>query len=531
MIKNQKLNNKKSGIITPIKESEYINTIISKNIINNFNFKFFNFNKIVPTTDYNLKTLIRKINYICLSKSNFIKLNKESYLDLFLNLALFLLEFKTNIKVQKKLLLNNYILLLHKIFLNKKLSIRDISILIKFLTYSSTYRRKEISANNINLLEKLTGSRIKSFETIKLVIDIIKILNIPMVTIEFCEFLNAHFLVNKYNIFFLTETTDLLELLFLNDQNDFVLDCLSKIYSFRTNKSFLNLFFEKIKDVYKERRDKNITKENETEMNNSLMTLLNNINRSILYIKSIKQNEENKDKEDSYFPEKGFIFSNNKNNGLSLDKIIVRNSLTIVFSFNYSPYEQQNPNTNQTEIEYPIIFACSNSNLKDSIYFYIKDNIFYYKQIKSNKLYPICNIKKNQTYLCYYSIKEHENFVLAIKSDNFEFEVTDTYKDFLKKNLVIHVGRYNRQNFEGYMGPILVFKEYFDNEYKNYIFSLKGCYDRILYFYDYNTSEVDKYDKYYNYIINDGNVSNCLEIKEENKKYFDIKKSKQDKKK
>ena len=530
MIKNQKLNNKKSGIITPIKESEYINTIISKNIINNFNFKFFNFNKIVPTTDYNLKTLIRKINYICLSKSNFIKLNKESYLDLFLNLALFLLEFKTNIKVQKKLLLNNYILLLHKIFLNKKLSIRDISILIKFLTYSSTYRRKEISANNINLLEKLTGSRIKSFETIKLVIDIIKILNIPMVTIEFCEFLNAHFLMNKYNIFFLTETTDLLELLFLNDQNDFVLDCLSKIYSFRTNKSFLNLFFEKIKDVYKERRDKNITKENETEMNNSLMTLLNNINRSILYIKSIKQNEENKDKEDSYFPEKGFIFSNNKNNGLSLDKIIVRNSLTIVFSFNYSPYEQQNPNINQTEIEYPIIFACSNSNLKDSIYFYIKDNIFYYKQIKSNKLYPICNIKKNQTYLCYYSIKEHENFVLAIKSDNFEFEVTDTYKDFLKKNLVIHVGRYNRQNFEGYMGPILVFKEYFDNEYKNYIFSLKGCYDRILYFYDYNTSEVDKFDKYYNYIINDGNVSNCLEIKEENKKHFDIKKAKQDKK-
>ena len=45
-------------------------------------------------------------------------------------------------------------------------------------------------------------------------------------------------------------------------------------------------------------------KENENEMNNSFMNLLYNLNRSILFIQSIKQNEDNKHKEDSYFPEK-----------------------------------------------------------------------------------------------------------------------------------------------------------------------------------------------------------------------------------
>jgi hypothetical protein len=109
-----------------------------------------------------------------------------------------------------------------------------------------------------------------------------------MITLEFCEFLNAQFLINKTNILILTENTDLLELLFLNDQNVFVLDFLSKIYSFRSDKRFLELFIEKIKNIYKERRDKNIAKENEVEMNNSLNNLLSNLNRSILFIQSLK---------------------------------------------------------------------------------------------------------------------------------------------------------------------------------------------------------------------------------------------------
>jgi hypothetical protein len=520
---SKNINEELAQVCDPIKASEYINTIISKNIIDNIKIPIFDLNKV----KYNLKHVMRKMRYICSSQLNYKQLQKDNYLYLFLNLSLYLLEYKTNIKQQKEILLNNYVILLNKIFLIKKIGIRDISILIKFLTYSSIYNRNEINNNNINVLEKLTGNRIKSYERIQFVIDIIKKLNIPMLSIEFCEFLNAQFLMNKYNTYLLAKKTDLLELIFLKDQNDYVLDCISKIYSFRSNKSFLELFIEKIKDVYKERRDKNMNNKNETEMNNFLLNLLYNINRSILFIKSIKQNEENKTKEDSYFPEHGFLFINDKKNGLYLEKIIVRNSLTIVFSFNFVPKDKSD--TSKNDIEYPIIYANSNSE-DDSIYFYLKNDIFYYRQFKSKKPYSICNIKKKQTYLCYYSIKEHENFVLTIKSDNFEFEITDAYKGFLKKNLTMRIGRYSKQNFEGYMGPILIFKEYLDNEFKNYIFSLKGCYDRILYFYDYNTIESDKFDRYYNYIINDGDVSNCLGIKEENKKYYGNKKPKKDKK-
>ena len=284
----------KSVYIEPIKESEYINTIIKNNIMDKFEIPSFNYIK--SFSQSNLMHLLKKANYISSSKSNYKNLEKNSYLYLFIHLALNILEYKTKISDIKECLFNNYLLLLKKVYLNKKISIREISLLIKFITYSSIYKRKEINKDNINLLTKLSRNRIKSYETIKFTIDIIKLLNVPILTIEFCEFLNAHFLKEKYNLFLLTEKIDLLELLFLNDQNNYILDFLSEIYSFRSNKSFLDLFIEKIKYIYKVRRDKNIAKENENEMNNSFMSLLYNLNRSILFIQNIKQNEDIKHK-------------------------------------------------------------------------------------------------------------------------------------------------------------------------------------------------------------------------------------------
>ena len=514
-------NNLKRKSITPklindfITESEYINTIISHNIMENFNTSFFSFKKIFPKSKSNLFCFIRRMKFICSSKSNYKKLNKDSYLNLLLNLGLNVLEYKNDNQEIRINLLKNYVLLLNKMYLNEKIKLRDISIIIKFLAYSSVYRRKEINKDNVHLLKKLAGSQIKYYENIKLIIEIIKKLNIAMITLEFCEFLNAQFLINKTNILILTESTDLLELLYLNDQNVFVLDFLSKIYSFRSDKKFLELFIEKIKDIYKERRDKNITKENEIEMNNSLTNLLYNLNRSILFIQSLKQNEENKNKEDSFFPEKGFLFNNLKHNGLYVEKIIVQNCLTMVFSFCFSPKDK---NTHDNDIEYPIFIAFSDKGQNEAIYFYIKNDMFYYKQVKSNRLYPICEVKKNQTYLVYYSIKEHDSFVLKIRSDNFEpEEIKESYKQLLRKNLTMYIGRYNKHNFEGYIGPILIFKEELDDEIKNFIFLLKGYYDKILYFHEFNSFESDKYDKYINHILNDGNYNNYIqENKNEN---------------
>ena len=493
-----------------IGESTYINTIISYNILENFKIPSFSLKNIFPSNNTKLMYLMRKINYICISKSksNFKQLKNDNYLNLFLYFALYILEYKNNNKIIKDLLTRNYILLFNKVFINKKITLRDISIIIKFIAYSSIYNRNEININNINLLEKLSKNeiQIKNYENIKFIINIIKILNIPLVTIEFCEFLNAQFLMNKINILILTEKIDLLELLYLKDQNDYVLDFLSKVYSFRSDKSFLDLFITKIKEIYIERRDKNISKDDEKEMDISFNNLLYNLNRSILFIQSLKQNEENKNKEDSYFPEKGFIFTNHKTNGLFVEKIIVQNCLTIVFSFCFSPNEKK---SKDNENEYPILFAFSDKGPKDAIYFYIKKDLFYYKQLKSNKLFPVCEIKKNQTYLCYYSIKEHDSFVIKIRSDNFNpNEIRESYKPLLRKDLTMYIGKYNKQNFEGYLGPILLFKESLDEENKNFIFSLKGYYDKILYFHNYNSFEADKYDKYINYILNDGNYNN-----------------------
>ena len=516
--------------IESIKESEYVNLIIKNNIKDDFKISFLSLKKILPLSEPNIMHIIRKMNYISISKSNFRQLKKESYLNIFLLLALYKLEYKIKINRIKDLLLRNYILFLNKIYSNKKISINDISLLLKFLTFCSVYKRKEINNDNKSLLKNLSKSKIKYYEIIAFIIDIIKYFNIPTITIEFCEFLDEHFLSEKYNLYYLTEKPELLELLYLNDNNDFILNFISKIYSFRINKSFLNIFIEKIKTIYKERRDKNITKENEVEMNNSFSNLLYNLNRSVMFSQKIKQNEENKSKKDTYFPEKGFIFNNNKTNGLFIEKIIVQNALTIVFSFCLSP-ELINTNIKNNDIEYPIIFACSEKDQRDYFYFYIKNNCLFYNHSKESKNYNICNIKINQTYLCYYSIKEHDNLVLSIKSDDFEFEVWDVYKDFLRKNLSMRIGRYDKKNFEGYIGPILIFKEFFENEYKNYIFSFKGYYDKILYFHEYNTSEADKFDKYMNNILSDGNFTNYLEIKEENKKIIEKKEKKEKDKK
>ena len=137
-----------------IKESEYINTIISHNILENFKMSFFSFKKIYPKSKVNLLCFIRRMKYICASKSCYKSSKKDSYLNLLLNLGLNVLEFNNNNMKIKKELLKNYVLLFNKMYLNEKIKLRDISIIIKFLAYSSIYKRKEIDKDNIHLLKQ-----------------------------------------------------------------------------------------------------------------------------------------------------------------------------------------------------------------------------------------------------------------------------------------------------------------------------------------------------------------------------------------
>ena len=48
--------------------------------------------------------------------------------------------------------------------------------------------------------------------------------------------------------------------------------------------------------------------------------------------------------------------------------------------------------------------------------------------------------------------------------------------------------------FDGYIGPIIMFRNYFP-DLRKIVFGLKGSYEKILYFTEYNSKFIDKYDK------------------------------------
>ena len=64
--------------IESIKESEYVNLIIKNNIKDDFKISFLSLKKILPLSEPNIMHIIRKMNYISISKSNFRQLKKES---------------------------------------------------------------------------------------------------------------------------------------------------------------------------------------------------------------------------------------------------------------------------------------------------------------------------------------------------------------------------------------------------------------------------------------------------------------------
>ena len=111
--------------------------------------------------------------------------------------------------------------------------------------------------------------------------------------------------------------------------------------------------------------------------------------------------------------------------------------------------------------------------------------------------------------------------LLFIKDKNFfslkvfvkELEIYTQKNKFtseLKKNMDINIGKLNQLNFEGYIGPILIFKKYFE-EIPRIFLDLKGSYEKALfYFRDYDTSSVDIYIKKENYIENKEDLSKFL---------------------
>ena len=208
--------------------------------------------------------------------------------------------------------------------------------------------------------------------------------------------------------------------------------------------------------------------------------------------------------------------NNDKFNGIYINDITIQTSFSIIFSFCFSPNKT---NKNKKDVkEYPIIHLCENN--KNELYFFIKDGALLYKNFCSDKKIKIFDIIENQTYLCFFSVKEKENYIIQIVSKEL-YSVKNKLQLSLKKmNTTLHIGKMGLQNFEGFMGPVIIFRKFLE-EIPKYFFPFIGEYENAAFFHDYNTNEVDIYEN----IMNNepdkfSELKKSLQAKEEFSKYI-----------
>ena len=470
-----------------ISETDYINIIIINNIDENSIFTAFNLNKLVNSIkEDNFKNLLLSMHYLCNSNQLFNKIKGTEYLSAIFHILLFILEAdEEKLKNQKKIFLDDIKLLIEKLFLSKKLTDKDILLLLKFISFTSIHERKEITQQSLDLLMNLSNSQIKYYNKFEFIFELIKKINNPKITYEFCLFLQKYIFRNKDNYYLFIEKVDLLNFLFLKDEDNKIMNFLSEIYSFKFNKDFMNIFLNEIKEIYDIKNK-----------NTNSIEILSKLDKSISFISELKKIEDSKYEKDPFLLPKSFMCSNNKLNGISVNNIQFQTSFTVIFSFCLSPYKtKKNKKENK---EYPIInFIESEKGDKNGLSVFIKDNSLYFKNFYNDKNVKICNVLENQTYLCFYAVKEKENFIFQATNKE-PFIHKNKFPFLLKKNnILLQIGKFNQNNFEGYIGPVLIFRKYFEDIPK-YFFPFKGLYERALYYHDYNTNEIEIYEKMIN---------------------------------
>ena len=491
-----------------ISQSQFINLILSKISINTgCEIE----NSILEKKLYLYKSkffskIFYKINYLSKTTNKYKKLiNQKSNLSIFLYSLLFLFEQNKQLKNQIDIFLDHYLLILNKIYKEKIINDSTLLLIIKFIIYLSIFERNEFTSNIIP-----NRKIIKNYSIFKFSINIIKKINEINITKEFIEFLNDDIIKYKPNLFILTKKTDILELIYLDDKKDFIIEFLSKIYSFKYSKSFLDIFIKKIIDVYDIKNNDKKTIE-----------ILKYLNRDLTLLSTMQNIEIKKYKEDPFLISNGFVINkNSETNNIILKNIIVNENFSIIFSFCYSPNENENnksvdksinkgkSNKNERkENGIPIIQLIKEEqgyNEKSGFCFYIRDGKLYHRIFNTDNDIELCEIINNKTYLCIYSIKEHDSFWISIQnvsSSNSklpELFEKQRYPHLLKNKLKLQIGKFFNQSnpaFEGYIGPILLFNYCIPLEYRKYIFGLKGSYEKMIYFDEYNSNFINKYDK------------------------------------
>jgi hypothetical protein len=173
-----------------ISETEYLNKIFINNIDKDVSFISFSLKKLVNSLkEENYKNILISMHYLCNSKELFNDMKGDQYFGSILYIILFILEAdEAKLKNQRNLFLNDIILLIEKLFLSKIFDEKDLMNLIKFISFTSIYDRREINQENLELLNHLSNCRIRNYERFKLVLELLKRINCPKFTMTFVHF-------------------------------------------------------------------------------------------------------------------------------------------------------------------------------------------------------------------------------------------------------------------------------------------------------------------------------------------------------
>ena len=412
--------------------------------------------------------------------------NNNILLSLLIQLLLFIEKGNKNFKANNKLFLNKYMMLLNKMYKEKKIDKESILIIIEFIVLLSTYENMDIKddKNHINKIRK-------NYNIFKYSIDIVININESEITLEYLKFINNNIIKYKSNKYIIAEHMDLLRLINYSNNQTYIIDYIAKIYSFKYSKSFLDVFMKQIKDSYDiKNKDK------------SSINIINLLKNDLYLLKMMQEAEIKKYKEDSYILSKGFVINNNSEKiSIVVKDINIKEQFSIIFSFCYAPDED-----NFSDAKISIVDIIKENATPDEVSglsFFISNKCLYHRKYNSKDEIKICDIVNNVTYMCYYDILEKGHFSINVKSSKDNKNGSIIIKEpiqLLIKNakLKLQIGQFFHQsnsNFDGYIGPIIIFNTCLTTEQIRNIFFLKGSYEKVLYFDNFNSKFLYKHDK------------------------------------
>lgn len=496
---------RKSKIIQSlIEEHVYITEMIKKNF--DPSFTYIPISSSLMKIILNLHSVIYKEHFALLqliinSQSRLsIKYPNKEYMSLFVYVLLFLIENEDfskgdPIELKQMNIIQIILNLIAKLYNSGSLSNVEVSSIIVFIIAMSIEPRKEmnIKMNPVDYYE-IANRKIKYISIFNLSINLLVMAQSKEVTEIFSTYCETKLFLNKANLFMLTREMKLLHLLEI-DQSDRQIELLSKIYSKKYSKMFIDYFMINMTKALQSNKD-----------NVRLYYPVLKKQTDLLF--QISKEESDEINLDTLQLKRGFVSNNTPSNGLSVSNIIVKDTFSVLFSFNYSP-----TSSNKDDQTFIIVFksgqVIDDKNrliLKDIISFSIVKRKFCL-QVLDAKDVDILDVQPNITYLVYFSMKERQEYLLSIKSqDNHWMHKKPCKKMLLKKNFTLYVGKYFKSNFEGYIGPILVFKSLFEESFLFFCFSLRGNYEKLLFIPDYDMNQIDKYDREMNN-INEENIN------------------------